>query len=249
MSDAVEATKNGGSSIFYGVVHPQGGGWYLEQPIEIAFEDGLWTLLVAGSQFRVLVAGAIPEDIKSFLNEVTSIVQGCLDGLGFLLGAALTAELTGGFVPPNIVIVRQHAWPELATTNSSVVSGKDLAPYVRGSITVPEIRLALADLALALSRPDDTQFYCYRAVESIRQWLMRKDGVAESASWPHLRMRLGFTEIELKDLAYASRRRRHGAPDELSETGRLSLLKLARDVVGKAVATADLTPELSPGGE
>lgn len=249
MNIAAEAGKNGGLSIFYGFVHPQGGGWHLEQPLEIAFEDGLWTLLVADSQFRVLVAAAIPEDIKTFLNEVTGIVQGCLDGLGYLLGAALTAELMGGFVPPNNVIVRQYTWPELATTDGPVVSGEELGPFLRTSISIPEIRLALADLALALSRPDDTQFYCYRAVESIRQWLMRKDGIADSLSWPHLRLRLGFTETDLKALAIASRRRRHGAADGLSETERIGLLKLARDVVGKAVAIGDFTSELSSSGE
>ncbi len=248
MIDVVEQTEDASSSIFFGVVHPQGGGWHLEQPIEMAFEDGLWTLLVSGSQFRVVVAGVIPDDIKTFLNEVTSITQGCLDGLGFLLGATLTAELTGGFVPPNIVIVRQHAWPELANTDSLNVSGKDLGPYVRCSITTPEIRLALADLGLALSRPDDTPFYCYRAVESIRQWLMRRDGIAESHSWPHLRKCLGFTEAELKELASASRRRRHGAADVLGEPQRLRLLKLAREVVRKAVAIADVSPE-SPSGD
>lgn len=73
-------------AVFFGVVHPQGGGWYFEDPIEIPFDDGHWTILLVASQFRVVVRSEVPNDLATFRNELLSIVQGCLDALGFCVG-------------------------------------------------------------------------------------------------------------------------------------------------------------------
>lgn len=78
------------AAVFFGVVHPQGGGWTFDEPIEVPFDDGVWTVILVASQFRVAVRGVLPSDLASFRNEVLSIVQGCLDALGFCLATPLT---------------------------------------------------------------------------------------------------------------------------------------------------------------
>jgi hypothetical protein len=84
-------------AVFFGVVHPERGGWMFEQPIVRHFRDETWELIITGSQFRVAVS-PIPEiDTGTLKNEVLRFVRGALDALAFHLGTTLTPEFTGGF--------------------------------------------------------------------------------------------------------------------------------------------------------
>jgi hypothetical protein len=237
---------------FHGVVHPQGGGWSLQTPVDLNFDDGHWTVVIVNSTFRVVVHGTRPEDVETFKNDVLSIVQGILDSVGFHLGAALSAELTGGFVAPNVLIQRTLTWPEAANRSPDAppwVDAKTLAPFVNASTIEPQLRRALADLNLALARPDDTAFYAYRAVECVRQYFAQRDGLTEKKdlvkSWQVLRDTLGFTEEELTELGKTATTPRHGGLTPISATERLAAILLARRVVSAFVDY--LNSESTPG--
>jgi hypothetical protein len=34
--------------------HPESGGWYLDEPVELLFADGHWTVVIRDSQFHVV---------------------------------------------------------------------------------------------------------------------------------------------------------------------------------------------------
>lgn len=224
---------------FHGIVHPAGSGWGLDEPQELVFPDGRWVVIVQRSQFRVIVRGQAPSDLSTFRNEVISVVRGLLDSLGFHLGVALTPEFQGGFASPGIVILPSPGWPALTGRDPGTTlraSAEELTPFVKAAILEPLIRYALADLAMAIDRHEDTAFYAHRAVESARQYFRELDDPADKeVPWSRLRVALGFNEDDLKPLSKASRARRHGATSAMSEAERLEALRLGRDVIARLV--------------
>jgi hypothetical protein len=46
-----------------GSIHPESGGWYLDEPVELRYADGHWTIIIRDSQFHVVVNGQPPRDL------------------------------------------------------------------------------------------------------------------------------------------------------------------------------------------
>lgn len=187
-----------------GTIHPEGRGWHFDDPQPMTFDDGAWTLSIQDSQFQVVAVGRPPDDLKAFRNEIVSIVQGCLDSLGFLLAAPLQAEIRTISVQRDdseqiqLGWCRQE-WPELlgeTATWPPRVEGDALQPLVGATVAEPLARLAVADLRAALQYPDDTLVYAYRAVESVRQWFLKQGQVdnraARERTWEAMRETLRF---------------------------------------------------------
>jgi hypothetical protein len=227
---------------FQGTVHPQGWAWGLDEPLELTFADSQWAILLLHSSFRVVVRGAPPVDLPTFVNEVMSIVRGVLDSLSFHLGVVLTPELTGGFASPGLSIVPGKPWDELTGREPSAplrVDAETLQPFVRTSTAEPLVRLALADLAAGMERPDDTMFYAFRAVETVRQFLAQP-GDSSSSQWQRLRETFGLDEAELRWLTDHSVPRRHGELVTVTAADRVRALTVARSAVRALVELVDV---------
>jgi hypothetical protein len=223
-----------------GSIHPESGGWYLDEPVELRYADGHWTIIIRDSQFHVVVDGQPPEDLATFRNEVAAVVQGCLDGLGFLLAVPLQVEVRSLVIDGNPIqlVLRQHGWPELLDTAPGLpprVDTADLVPFITAAATELQVRVALADLRAALQYHDDTCFYAYRAVESVRRWFLQEGkadkGTAKSKSWDDMRSALRADEEELRWLKAQADARRHGAAVAPTEAERLRALRIARPTV------------------
>jgi hypothetical protein len=94
----------------FGVVHPQGGGWYLDAPFTTTAEDGSKIQIVLNdSAYLMRIESEGPDNIDAsmgdgslgtWLNEVIyghqPLLRGLLDSLGLHLGANLEPEMTGG---------------------------------------------------------------------------------------------------------------------------------------------------------
>ena len=226
-------------AVVAGVVHPVYGGWQFDQALEVPFTDGKWTVSFKQSQFHVFIDGDHPGDYGAFLNEVGSIVQGCLDALGFHLAMPLRAEIMSMVIDGYQLIYRTPQWPELLSDPTRAgVPESELQPYVAAAIEEPLARLALADLRTAIDSPDDTLFLCYRATESVRQWFLtgnQDDGDARKKSWRTMREALGVAEPVTRRLESAAMSRRHGAASPPSADERREIALLARDVVARFV--------------
>jgi hypothetical protein len=126
----------------------------------------------------------------------------------------------------------------------------DLQPLVAAAVQEPLARLALADLRAALQYPDDTLFYAYRAVESVRQWFLpageRDDDNTRKQSWTAMRAALGLKRPPIDRLAHLAAGRRHGAVAPPTESERLEALRIARPVVK---AFVDYLTAQGPGEE
>lgn len=223
-----------------GSIHPTSGGWHLEEPIDLTFPDGRWQVTVRFSQFHVMLESPSVQDFATFSNEVVSIVQGFLDALGFHLATALRAELTSLVIGGSVLVIREPGWQALGgpSAHPLYVDGPTLQPFVKATGSNVFVRHALADLRAALEYPEDTAFYAYRALESIRQWFVGADadsGAARKRSWQELRDVLLVDQEALNKLRDRATPRRHGEATTLTEADRTEALVLARSVLNRFV--------------
>jgi hypothetical protein len=130
--------------IAVGSIHPESGGWYFEEPLQVPFHDGDWTVVIHDSQFHVAVSGQQPTDVATFRNELTSIVQGCLDSLGFLLAVPLQAEVRSMVMQGEDgqiqLVLRRHGWLELLDRQPELplrAEASDLQPLVAAAVQEP----------------------------------------------------------------------------------------------------------------
>lgn len=227
-------------AVVTGVVHPMRRGWYFEEPVRFNVKDSKWMVVIRQSQFHVFVGGERPSDIATFLNEVESMVQGCLDSLGFHLAVALRAEILSMVIDGRELVYRADEWPELLPDPPiNKVPAETLQPFISAAAEEPLIRLALADVRAAIESPDDTVMLCYRAIESVRQWFLKgnvDEGPARKQSWEDMRNTLNIGEAELRSLEQLALSRRHGGVAALSADERSNALSVARKVVGLLVA-------------
>lgn len=232
-------------AVFVGVVHPVSGGWGLDGPLELTFSDSQWAVIVKASQIHVAVSGPRPTDFPTFANEVAAIVQGCVDSLGFELAVSLRCEITSIIVNGNEIIVPQPRWPELVDGNvRDRVEEEELTPLLNASVAHPLVRLALADIRVGMTSPDDTGFLAYRAVESVRQHFVDTDDtkLSRSRSWEELRTQLGVSEGETRRLEELARPRRHGEAIPLNAAERYEAMIIARRVIREFVLYLNRSP-------
>lgn len=130
-------------AVVMGTVHPVSYGWLFEKPVQIQFPDGKWMLTFRHSQFHIFSEGQEPNDLATFINEVGSIVQGCLDSLGFHLVTPLGAEIMSMIADGNRLIHRTVDWSELLPEPSTRHVAEDkLQPFIAAAMDEPLARLA-----------------------------------------------------------------------------------------------------------
>lgn len=228
-------------TVAVGNVHPVSGGWHLERPVEVDFSGEKWLISIHQSQVHVVVDGPEPTDVETFRNDIRNVAQGCVDALGYHLAVPLRVELSSMILGGIRIALIEPGWSALRdedTDRGLVVLEEKLSPFTIGSLTTPSVRLALADLRDAIDRPDDTAFYCYRAVESVRQWFLGESsdhGAAKEESWEKMRGELGIGRKSLMPLKELADSRRHGGSRTPSEEERLEALRIARLLVARFI--------------
>jgi hypothetical protein len=225
-----------------GRIHPQEGDWVVEEIRELSFPDGTWHLAIRHSSVVVTIEGAEPTHFGTFVNEVRSVVGGLVDVLGFELAIPLRFEATHAIKDGGeTVYFIQQGWPELraleAAQDETWVPEIRLGPLVSATVGTPLLRWAIADSQRAIEAPDDTAFYCYRAIESLRHLFLDGDdeGAVRSRSWERLRDELGLTRDELDSVKEFADKRRHGGHSVLTEDDRRLCLLTTRRAIRSAV--------------
>lgn len=228
-------------AVVTGLIHPTKLGWMFEQPTKFQLDQVRCELFIRHSQFNVFAEGDRPIDERTFLNSVGTIVQACLDSLGFFLATPLRAEILSMVIDSNQLIHLEGRWQELIPERTENYARADkLAPFVHAAINEPLVRLALADLRAAIDSPGDTVMLSYRAIESIRQWFL-PEGIADNGaprrrSWADMKAALDVEETEIRSLETLATARRHGADAIESADQRLNALRTARRIVEQFVA-------------
>jgi hypothetical protein len=175
-------------------------------------------------------------DLLTMRNIIDDHIRAHLDFIGYKRGVVYHLDIVGSFVPD---FSDYHFFaqliPALAELKSNTVSGTgqfdirlDEIELVSGSVA---IKLALADLRKAKDNAVDSGFYCYRAVESIRQ----EFGEVAGAAWEHLRRSLKVDRSCIDYLKHWADPRRHGKSVPIIDGERKNLLIISDEIVDRYI--------------
>jgi hypothetical protein len=233
----------------FGVVHPRGGGWYLDAPfttttpegskIQIAVTDATYSMRIETEGPHNNIASMNDASLATWMNEVIyghqPLPRGLLDSLGLHVGAALDPEMTGGTLDGVVTIGSLTKLGAYGTQEGAPrVGGDSFFPTWLLTVSNPFARLALADVRHALRFDEDCPFFCYRAVDALRQhYAATTEGKSEKASWEKLRTELGVELAEIMALKAFADSRRHGGAGTSVHADHLRWTRWTREVVGR----------------
>jgi hypothetical protein len=189
------------------------------------------------NQVAVWVDSEHAWDIHDLRNVVKNIVQTHLAMVGYLKGYAYDFEVTRVLNQSRgIDYVFGIDIPCLAERGRSVDLQDALAKL--GAKTVGANGLFLhrcfSDLVSAMKHADDTGFYCYRALESLRHHCAALHGQSnadKSRQWEKFREIAGCTEDTLRAIKGAADPLRHGQPAGTTSDDRAKLFTTTWEVV------------------
>jgi hypothetical protein len=227
--------------IFYGVVLPERA--QLSHNVTVGFThvttgvEGTATVSIVLNQVAVWLDGEHEWDIFDLRNLVKYLVQCELDIIGYFKGHAYDFQITRvlkqsrgidhvfGIDIPCIVERNKHVNLELELTK------------LRDKIIGPNsvfLNRCFNDLVSAMKNAEDTGFYCYRAIESLRHHCAAVNGLSDeetSIQWETFREVAGCTEVTLRAIKQTADPLRHGQIAGLTSTEREALFLKTWDVV------------------
>ena len=180
------------------------------------------------------------ENIYSLKNMIEDIVRIALDALGYTKGCGYDLEITvmtDSLCNPPIVFGVSIPAIERSADNAGV-SFKDIMEIfkdVRGAY----LRRSLADLREAIRVPKDTGFFCFRAIESLRQFFVREKGKKKkSSSWQMLRTELGVERADIEVVQELADSVRHGGDSGISDSERAKTFEITWGIINKFIKYA-----------
>jgi len=190
-------------------------------------------LSIRGSQVSVVVQSEnVNNDLASLRNYVRQCVRSAVDMLNYIWGQGFDVQLTSVVNLNGEHIVFNVEIPELSTAQAErPLTVEQLWKLVCES---QYLRRALGDLRESVQQSEDTGFFCFRAVESIRQYFWQeKDGENKKPSWERLRNELRIDKSWIDALKPFADKQRHGSTDFMSAQDRTSAMQHAWKVVDR----------------
>lgn len=226
--------------VFQGVVRPERAR--LDDCFSVDFEN--LSGLTGSARVRILVNQVVVWtftdsnwDVYTLRNAVKNIVQNRLAIIGFLKGYAYELEIIRVFNDSkNIDEVFGIDVPCISERNDSdvdLVAVTNIAKKMQGDEGV-FIGRCLSDLMSALKNADDTGFYCYRAIESLRHHCAMMNALIDAKAarqWECFRTAAGCSKDDILAIKAAADAPRHGAFIHLTDQQRSDLLLNTWDIV------------------
>jgi len=206
--------------IFQGIVLPERAQLSLQ--IALGFEHlssevkGTARVSILLNQAVVWVETEHDWNVFDLRNVVANIVQGHLHMVGYLKGFAYDFELTRVLNQErDIDYVFGIDIPCLAARGVNLDLPDALAKLREKTVGVNGIYLSrcFSDLSSAMKHADDTGFYCYRAIESLRHHCAAVYSLTEESKaiqWSKFREVAGCDEQLLREIKAAADPLRHG---------------------------------------
>jgi hypothetical protein len=229
------------SYLFEAVVHPERAQISLQFSLRFSHltsgVEASASVSVVLNQVAVWIDSAIEWDIFDLRNVVKSVLQNELAVVGYLKGYAYEVEIRRVLNRGRgIDYVFGIDIPCIAERNKAIELEREIAK-IRGKIHDIEgvyLHRCFMDLVSAMKNPDDTGFYCYRAVESLRQHCASKYNVApekKAEQWEKLRELAKCDEATLREIKATADPVRHGDVVRVTSDDRVRLLTKTWDVV------------------
>jgi hypothetical protein len=228
--------------LFEDVVHPERAQITLQLP-PLGFQhvtsgtQAVAHVSIILNQIALWVESATEWDIFDLRNVAKSILQNELAIVGYLKGYAYDVEIRRVLNRArNIDYVFGIDIPCIAKRNEEIKLAEEVEKIRAKTLGDAGIyfRRCFADLIAAMKTPDDTGFYCYRAIEALRQYCIvryKLDPEKTSDQWSKVRVVSGCDEQTLRDIKAAADPVRHGAIVGITSSDRETLFTKTWDVV------------------
>lgn len=168
---------------------------------------------------NVLVAVVISNkktNLATMKNSIERFVQGIINGYGYYTGQAFDVDINIASGPDGTF----EFFPRYKSVyNNQNERPVDIDRVIKLSATNIHLMGALNNLREAIKNPSDIGLYCYRSIESIRQFFSKKNQT-QNDSWKKMHDVLNSTRSYLTDgfdLTKYSEQSRHGETHSLSE--------------------------------
>ncbi|MBN3797216.1 hypothetical protein [Burkholderia sp. Ac-20392] len=227
--------------LFFGVVLPERAQLSLQFSVRFSHStsgvggDAKASIIL--NQMVVHVNSKHDWDIFDLRNVVKNIIQNYLAMVGYLAGISYDFEITRILNQSRgIDYVFGIDIPCLAERNKGIDMQDSLTRLRDKTIGENGIFLSrcFADLVSSMKHADDTGFYCYRAIESLRHHCAALHGLTNAGKakqWDKFREISGSTEETLRSIKLAADPLRHGEASGGSAQDRTKLLTDTWDVV------------------
>lgn len=185
------------------------------------------------------ITAAVESDetsIHALRNFVKREAECVTDLAGFLLGFGYDTEITKTFSQD---LSATHVFGIDVPVLTQRAQGRDLTTLVNAifplcfGVEAIYLRRCLTDLSFSLKRLDDTAFYCFRALESLRQSFGPE--LPEVEQWRAMSAAVRSTKDEIEPLRRHALPARHGLPPPLSDTERQQLFLFTWEIVERYI--------------
>jgi hypothetical protein len=213
--------------------------WITSEDNEISGE-----LLLYISLSQVIAIFSCDKKVQNYFslkNYVEDSIRVPLDAFGYTNACGYDIEITAMIDsdgnPPTIFGVGIPAI-EKAAQDAGITFQKIMEIF--NNVKGKHLKLCLADLREAIRWPENTGFFCYRAIESLRQYFVHENGVEDDrSSWEMLRAELDVDRSHIELIKKYADDPRHGKGVFISDTDRAKMFKLTWDMVNRFIAYAN----------
>ena len=213
-------------------------------------------VVINSAQIMVVVHCQDPvDDLETLRNSVETVVRGIVDAFGYVEGRGYDVEIT------SVIDSAGQTWQVFPVEVSAIQSTKGERPVTFGelhallnprteaiddeaSFKLMQLRIALGDLREAIRSIDHSAFFCYRAIECLRQCYAERNGrdsdATRRASWVRMREELCICRSWIDEIEEASILERHGGHKPTSGEQRTALMLRTWKVVDRFIMSAKL---------
>lgn len=204
--------------------------------------DGVVHHFISLSQVTAIVVCSKPvKNIYTLKNIVENAIRVSLDALGYTLACGYDLEIIqmiDSVGNPPIVFGVGIPAIENSAANAGVRFENIVSIFAdrKGQY----LQRCLADLREAIRAPKDTGFFCYRGIESLRQFfLQEKQAKDDRESWELLRSELTVDRAEIETIKGFADPIRHGGGGGISDAERANVFTMTWSIVNKFIKYAN----------
>lgn len=192
---------------------------------------GKATIAISVSQISVVLNVETDIDIFTMKNAVEHIIRVLIDSYGYISGRGYDVEITSVVDPNNKQTVFGIGIAEL-----EAIQNERPLPFpkiVQIALQSKQLQHAFFNLRESIRSVWDTGFFCFRAIECIRQDFRESNDKDEKKSWERLNNNLRIKKTYLEEVRKFALPQRHGRMPEMTGTQRVELMKTAWSVVDR----------------
>ncbi|HIF9106476.1 hypothetical protein WAX88_20980 (plasmid) [Photobacterium damselae subsp. damselae] len=227
-----------------GVVHPERADVNIS-PIHLYDEYGNHLIFsICKSRIACSIEGTEELDENSANNLrllVDDKIRNIVDSLGFTIGCGYDVEIIqiyslgdtsfSHFISGVEEVSLKDLCKKEQISFSNIISlfNSDFGIYLNRS---------LSDLRLAIRSPQDTAFYCYRAIECLSHYFRHNGELTKSQAWSMLRNSLKIRKEDIIAIKDSADPIRHGNPLEENNSDRQEIMMNTWDITIKFIKFA-----------